>query len=63
VIGYSVAAYYISKAYELYEEISTVFGNADNAIKALAGTVDSIDAKLSVNDLPQTPPYRHPAGS
>ena len=62
VLGYGVAAYYVYQAYKLYEEISRFFGTADNVIKALAGTVESIEAKLAVDDLPQTQPYRHPAG-
>lgn len=62
VIGYGVAAYYAYQAYKLYEEISKFFGTADNVIKALAGTVGSIEARLAVDDLPQTQPYRHPAG-
>ncbi|GIF23489.1 uncharacterized protein YukE [Actinoplanes tereljensis] len=62
VIGYSVAAFYIWQAYKLYEEISKFFGTADNVIKALAGTVESVQAKLAVDDLPDTKPYHHPAG-
>nr|WP_244945113.1 hypothetical protein [Couchioplanes caeruleus] len=62
VVGYSVAGYYIYQAYKLYEEISRFFGTADNVIKAIAGTVESVEAKLAVDVLPQTQPYRHPAG-
>jgi hypothetical protein len=62
VIGYGVAAYYTYQAYQLYEEISKFFGTADNVIKALAGTVESVEVKLAVANLPQTQPYRHPAG-
>ena len=62
VIGYGVAAYYLYQAYQLYEEISKFFGTADNVIKALAGTVESVEARLAVDNLPQTQPYRHPAG-
>jgi hypothetical protein len=62
VLGYSVAAFYAYQAYKLYEEISTFFGTADAAIKALAGAVGSVEVRLAVDDLPDMQPYEHPAG-
>ncbi|MEV1288756.1 hypothetical protein [Micromonospora sp. NPDC049679] len=61
-VGYGVAAYYIWQAYNLYQEISAVFGNAEAGYKAIAGTISAIDAKLKVDNLPELQSYRHPAG-
>ncbi|NMO52905.1 hypothetical protein HH310_17115 [Actinoplanes sp. TBRC 11911] len=62
VLGYSVALFYVWQACKLYEEISGFFGTADTLITALAGSVDAVRAKLAVDELPRTRPYRHPAG-
>jgi hypothetical protein len=62
VAGYGVAGYYAMQAYELYEEISKFFGNAEDMIKAIAATIGSVKAELAVRDLPTVQPYHHPAG-
>jgi hypothetical protein len=61
VAGYGVAAYYGWQAYQLYEEISRVYGNAEDLINAIAGTIGSVKAELAVRDLPTVQPYHHPA--
>lgn len=60
--GYGIAVYYGWQAYDLYKEISEFFSNAEDVLRAIGGTIGSIDAKLSVRDLPAVQPYRHPAG-
>ncbi|MGX6606225.1 hypothetical protein ACWKSP_29490 [Micromonosporaceae bacterium Da 78-11] len=60
--GYGIAAYYSWQAYDLYQHISDFFGNAEDVLNAIGGTIGSIDAKLAIRDLPAVQPYRHPAG-
>lgn len=62
VAGYGIAAYYAWQAYDLYKHISDFFGNTEDVLKALGGTIGSVQAKLAVQDLPDVQPYRHPAG-
>lgn len=61
VAGYGVAAYYTWQAYDLYKEISTFYGNAEDLIKAIGGSISSVKATLDVRDLPSVQPYHHPA--
>ncbi|AVT29410.1 hypothetical protein C6361_07790 [Plantactinospora sp. BC1] len=63
VIGYSVAAYYAWQAYDLYKEISTLYGNAEAIIKAVAGSISAVKAQLDVAGIPSLAPYHHPAVS
>jgi uncharacterized protein YukE len=62
IAGYGVAAYYTWQAYDLYKEISTFYGNAEDLLKVIGGSITGIKAKLAVKDLPTVQPYRHPAG-
>ena len=50
MVGYGVALFYAWQAYKLYEEISNLFGNADDIINALAGAVGSIQARLAIHE-------------
>ena len=60
VAGYAIAAYYAYQAYDLYQEISKYYGNTEDLIKAIGGTISSIKANLAVGDLPAVPAYHHP---
>jgi hypothetical protein len=60
VLGYGVAAYYAWQAYDLYNEISTYYGNAEATFKAIAGTIGMIQAGAAVAALPDLTPYQHP---
>lgn len=62
VAGYSVAAYYAWQAYDLYKDISKVYGNAETIFKSIAGAIAMIDAGLGVTQLSDLKPYQHPAG-
>ncbi len=62
IAGYGVAAYYTWQAYDLYNEISKFYGDAEALIKAVGGTITSVKAQLTVRDLPTVQPYQHPAG-
>ncbi|MET7971019.1 hypothetical protein [Micromonospora sp. NPDC005305] len=60
VVGYGVAAYYAWQAYDLYNEISAFYGNAEATFKAIAGTIGMIQAGAAVAALPDLTPYQHP---
>ncbi|MBB2943268.1 uncharacterized protein YukE [Actinoplanes lutulentus] len=62
IAGYSIAAYYAWQAYDLYKQISTFFGAAEDTIKLISGSLMTLDASLSVKDIPEVQPYAHPAG-
>ncbi|WP_199517041.1 hypothetical protein [Nucisporomicrobium flavum] len=62
IAGYGVAAYYTWQAYDLYKEISSFFGNAEDLLKLIGGSITGIKATLAVKDLPTVQPYKHPAG-
>ncbi len=62
VAGYGVAAYYTWQAYDLYKEISTFYGNCEDLLKVIAGSINTVKADLAVKDLPAVQPYQHPAG-
>ncbi|MEV4629344.1 hypothetical protein AB0J90_24090 [Micromonospora sp. NPDC049523] len=62
VAGYGVAAYYTWQAYDLYREISNVYGTAEATFKGIAGSIAMIDAGLEVASIPDLKPYQHPAG-
>jgi hypothetical protein len=62
IAGYGVVAYYSWQAYDLYNEISTFYGNAEDLLKLIGGSITGITARLAVNDLPTVQPYQHPAG-
>jgi hypothetical protein len=62
IAGYGVAAYYTWQAYDLYKEISTFYGNAEDLLKLIGGSITGIKATLAVKDLPAVQPYHHPAG-
>ncbi|GGQ87374.1 hypothetical protein [Couchioplanes azureus] len=62
IAGYGVAAYYTWQAYDLYKEISKFYGNAEDLLKLIGGSITGIKATLAVKDLPTVQPYRHPAG-
>ncbi len=60
VLGYSVAAYYAWQAYDLYNEISTFYGNAEATFKGIAGSITLVKAGMEVAALPDLKPYQHP---
>ncbi|MBL7253375.1 hypothetical protein [Paractinoplanes lichenicola] len=60
--GYTVAAYYAWQAYDLYKHISDFYGNTEDLLKVIAGSIGAIKAQLAVKDLPPVQPYHHPAG-
>jgi uncharacterized protein YukE len=62
IAGFSIAAYYSWQAYDLYKEISTYYGLAEDALKLIGGTIAGVDALLSINKVPDVQPYHHPAG-
>ncbi|AGZ39611.1 hypothetical protein [Actinoplanes friuliensis] len=62
IAGYGVAAYYTWQAYDLYKEISSLYGNAEDLLKLIGGSITGIKATLAVKDLPTVQPYHHPAG-
>jgi hypothetical protein len=62
VAGYGVAAYYAWQAYDLYQEISAFYGNAEDLLNLIGGSITGIKATLAVKDLPTVQPYHHPAG-
>jgi hypothetical protein len=62
VAGYGVAACYIWQTYDLYKDISKFYGNCEDMLKVIAGTINATKADLAVKDLPAVQPYRHPAG-
>lgn len=62
VAGYGIAAYYAWQAYDLYNEISAFFGNAEALIKGIGGSITAVKAALDVSTIPAIAPYRHPAG-
>lgn len=62
VAGYGVAAYYTWQAYDLYKDISKFYGNCEDLLKVIAGTINTVQADLAVKDLPAVQPYQHPAG-
>jgi hypothetical protein len=62
IAGYGIAAYYTWQAYDLYKEISTFYGNAEDLLKLIGGSIIGITATLAVKDLPTVQPYHHPAG-
>lgn len=55
IAGYGIAAYYAVQAYELYQKIARFFGMADDMIKAIGATIDSVRAELAVRDLSALP--------
>jgi len=59
VAGYSIAAYYAWQAYDLYNEISTFYGNAEATFRAIAGSIELVKAGMTVAALPDLQPYRH----
>ncbi|WBB91447.1 hypothetical protein [Verrucosispora sp. WMMC514] len=61
VIGYSVAGYYAWQAYDLYDEISSFFGNAEMVFKGIAASIEMVKAGMEVASLPDLEPYQHPA--
>ncbi|MFE9960507.1 hypothetical protein [Micromonospora sp. NPDC005299] len=60
VAGYSIAAYYAWQAYDLYNEISTWYGNAEATFRTIAGSIELIKAGMAVAALPDLKPYHHP---
>ncbi|MCG5471390.1 hypothetical protein LADH09A_005380 [Micromonospora sp. LAH09] len=60
VVGYGVAAYYAWQAYDLYNEISTFYGNAEATFKGIAGTIGMIQAGAAIAALPNLETYQHP---
>ncbi|MEU8374733.1 hypothetical protein AB0C22_16635 [Micromonospora sp. NPDC048894] len=60
VLGYGVAAYYAWQAYDLYNEISTFYGNAEATFKGIAGSIEVVKAGMEVASLPDLKPYQHP---
>jgi uncharacterized protein YukE len=60
--GYTVAAYYAWQAYDLYQHIADVYGNCEDMMKLIAGSIGAVKASLDVEDLPMVAPYHHPAG-
>lgn len=61
IAGYSTAAYYAWQAYNLYKEISFVYGTAEDSIKFISGSVDAISASAGLGETPSIQPYHHPA--
>jgi uncharacterized protein YukE len=62
VAGYGVAAYYAWQAYDLYNEISNFYSNAEAIFRGIAGSIIAIEAGMEVAALPDLVAYRHPAG-
>ncbi len=62
VAGYGVAAYYTWQAYDLYKDISKFYGNCEDLLKVIAGSINAVQADLAVKNLPAVQPYKHPAG-
>lgn len=60
VLGYSVAAWYAWQAYDLYNEISAFFGNAEATFRLIAGSIEMVKAGMEVAKLPDLKPYQHP---
>jgi hypothetical protein len=61
--GYGIAAYYTWQAVDLYNDISKLYENTENLVRAVSGSVDAIQAEFAVKELPAMQPYRHPANS
>ncbi len=60
VIGYSVALSYAIYAIDLYNEMSSAFTHAENALKAIAGSMAALKASAELTGLPTIEPYRSP---
>lgn len=61
VTGYATAAYYTWQAYQLYQEISRLYGAAEITIRLLAAQIEAVQAGAEVTRLPSVQPYQHPA--
>ncbi|GLY05003.1 hypothetical protein Acsp01_53820 [Actinoplanes sp. NBRC 101535] len=62
ITGYSIAAYYAWQAWDLYNEISKFYGQAEDLLKLIGGWIGGVSAALAVKDIPTIAPYHHPAG-
>ncbi|WP_328468781.1 hypothetical protein OHA21_00030 [Actinoplanes sp. NBC_00393] len=60
VVGYSVALSYAIYAIDLYNEIATVYGNAEAMIKAIGGSITALKSSAELMELPNLEPYRRP---
>lgn len=62
VAGYGVAAYYTWQAYDLYKEICTLYGNCEDLLKVVAGSINTVKADVAVKISPPCSPTSTPAG-
>ncbi|SDS17377.1 hypothetical protein SAMN04489716_0182 [Actinoplanes derwentensis] len=58
VIGYSVALSYAVYAVDLYQEMSNASTHAENALKAIGGSMAALKASADLTELPSIEPYR-----
>jgi uncharacterized protein YukE len=60
VVGFSVALSYSVYAWQLYNQIASIFGNGEAILKTIAATIDTADASSQVINIDRLEPYRHP---
>jgi hypothetical protein len=60
LVGYSVALSYAVYAAEIYQQISSAYTNAENAMKAIAGSIAALEASSDLTNMRDIPPYQHP---
>ncbi|MEU4563629.1 hypothetical protein AB0F72_35070 [Actinoplanes sp. NPDC023936] len=60
VIGYSVALSYGIYAIQLYQQISNAYTNAENLMKAIAGSAAALKDSSDLTTMREIQPYRHP---
>ncbi|BCJ40398.1 hypothetical protein GCM10010168_32580 [Actinoplanes ianthinogenes] len=61
VAGYAAASYYSWMAWDIYQIISDLFGNAEDAIKLISSAVQTADVFRSVKTLGDVKPFHNPA--
>jgi hypothetical protein len=61
IAGFAVAAFYVSRAIEVYQQISSAYSRLEDSIRTLAAIVDTIQAGQEVATVPALEPYRGPA--
>ncbi len=49
-------------AYGPYKNISEFYGNCEDLLEVIAGTINTVQVDLAVKDLPAVQPYQHPTG-
>jgi len=61
IAGYSIAAYYATQAYQLYQEIARCYSIASDTVEALSAAFGALHADVDVPGLDDLPPYRYAA--